>query len=441
MSQHSQPPSSTGLRVGDLLRSESVGGILLLVAAVLAVGFANSGLQEVYFGVRDSYLGGELLGLDLRLSLGHWAADGLLAVFFFLAGLELKQEFVAGALRRPARAILPVAAAFGGVAVPAIIYVLMNLGNPDGLRGWAIPTATDIAFAMAVLAVIGSSLPVAMRTFLLTLAIVDDLIAITIIATFYTSELSLGHLFGSLGVIIIYAVVANLSERWLRSNLAASWFVLLPIGIVAWALLLNSGVHATIAGVLLAFMVPVHPRGRKGRAEGLAHRLEHHIRPLSAGVCVPVFAFFSAGVAVGGWSGLAGPIGDPIALGIIVGLVVGKIIGITGTTFVATRFPGVALEKGLAWIDILGLAAIGGIGFTVSLLVSELSFGQGSALDDIGKVGILSASLLAAVVASIILVPRNRHHRRAALPQRVDADVQGLPGVVDPPKDFRAKGD
>ena len=441
MSQHSQPPSSTGLRVGDLLRSESVGGILLLVAAVLAVGFANSGLQEVYFGVRDSYLGGELLGLDLRLSLGHWAADGLLAVFFFLAGLELKQEFVAGALRRPARAVLPVAAAFGGVAVPAIIYVLMNLGNPDGLRGWAIPTATDIAFAMAVLAVIGSSLPVAMRTFLLTLAIVDDLIAITIIATFYTSELSLGHLFGSLGVIIIYAVVANLSERWLRSNLAASWFVLLPIGIVAWALLLNSGVHATIAGVLLAFMVPVHPRGRKGRAEGLAHRLEHHIRPLSAGVCVPVFAFFSAGVAVGGWSGLAGSIGDPIALGIIVGLVVGKIIGITGTTFVATRFPGVALEKGLAWIDILGLAAIGGIGFTVSLLVSELSFGQGSALDDSGKVGILSAYLLAAVVASIILVPRNRHYRRAALPQRVDADVQGLPGVVEPPKDFRAKGD
>ena len=179
----------------------------------------------------------------------------------------------------------------------------------------------------------------------------------------------------------------------------------------------------------------------QGRAEGLAHRLEHHIRPLSAGVCVPVFAFFSAGVAVGGWSGLAGSIGDPIALGIIVGLVVGKIIGITGTTFVATRFPGVALEKGLAWIDILGLAAIGGIGFTVSLLVSELSFGQGSALDDIGKVGILSASLLAAVVASIILVPRNRHHRRAALPHRVDADVQGLPGVVDPPKDFRAKGD
>ena len=364
MSQHSQPPSSTGLRVGDLLRSESVGGILLLVAAVLAVGFANSGLQGVYFGVRDSYLGGELFGLDLRLSLGHWAADGLLAVFFFLAGLELKQEFVAGALRRPARAILPVAAAFGGVAVPAIIYVLMNLGNPDGLRGWAIPTATDIAFAMAVLAVIGSSLPVAMRTFLLTLAIVDDLIAITIIATFYTSELSLGHLFGSLGVIIIYGLVANLSERWLRSNLAASWFVLLPIGIVAWALLLNSGVHATIAGVLLAFMVPVHPRGRKGRAEGLAHRLEHHIRPL-AGVCVPVFAFFSAGVAVGGWSGLPDRSATRSRRGSSSGWSSARSSGSPGRLLCGHPLPGCRVEKGLAWIDILGLAAIGGIGFTV----------------------------------------------------------------------------
>ena len=246
-------------RISNLLRTESIGGIFLLIAALLAILFANTALQDAYFTVRGTYLGGELLGLDLKLSIGHWAADGLLAVFFFMAGLELKQEFVAGDLRNPARAVIPVAAAFGGVAIPAIIYAVINLGNPDGLNGWAIPTATDIAFAMAVLAVIGSSLPAAMRTFLLTLAIVDDLIAITIIAIFYTSQLNLGYLFGSLAVVVVYGVIANRSERWFRHNLGSSWFLLLPVGTVAWALLLNSGVHATIAGVLLAFTIPVHP--------------------------------------------------------------------------------------------------------------------------------------------------------------------------------------
>lgn len=403
-----------------MLRTESVGGILLLIAAVLALVFANTGLQDSYFALRGTYFGGEIFGLDLNLSLGHWAADGLLAVFFFMAGLELKQEFVAGDLRSPARAIIPVAAAFGGVAVPALIYVLINLGDGDGLRGWAIPTATDIAFAMAVLAVIGSSLPVAMRTFLLTLAIVDDLIAITIIAIFYTSELQLGYLGAALLVVLIYGVIANRSEKWFRGNIGTSWFLLLPIGTVAWALLLNSGVHATIAGVLLAFTLPVHPRGRQSREEGLAHMMEHYIRPLSAGFCVPVFAFFSAGVAVGGFDGLTAAIGDPIALGIIAGLVLGKMVGITGTTYLATRLPGVDLSADLTWIDVLGLAAIGGIGFTVSLLVSELSFGQGSPLDDIGKVGILTASLLAAIVASVILVPRNRYYRKQQQLQTAD---------------------
>ncbi len=420
-------------RVGGLLRTESVGGILLLIAAVAALVFANSGLQDGYFALRSTYLGAELPGLDLRLSVGHWAADGLLAVFFFIAGLELKQEFVAGALRNPARAVLPVAAAFGGVAVPAVIYALVNLPNPEGQAGWAIPTATDIAFAMAVLAVIGSSLPIAMRTFLLTLAIVDDLIAITIIAIFYTSQLNLGYLFASLGVVIGYGVVANLWERRLRSRLAATWLVLLPIGMVAWALLLNSGVHATIAGVLLAFTLPVHPRGRHSREEGLAHRLEHHIRPLSAGFCVPVFAFFSAGVAVGGWSGLTSSLGDRIALGIILGLVVGKMVGITGTTFLATRLRGIDLDEDLSWLDVLGLAAVAGIGFTVSLLVSELSFGQGSPLDDIGKVGILTASLLAAVLACVILIPRNRRFRRRALAALADLDADGVPDIFEAP--------
>lgn len=420
-------------RISNLLRTESIGGILLLIAAVLALIFANTGLADLYFQIRGSYLGGEVLGLDLRLSIGHWAADGLLAVFFFMVGLELKQEFIAGDLRNPRRALVPVAAAFGGVAVPAIIYAVVNLANPQALNGWAIPTATDIAFAVAVLAVIGSAMPIAMRTFLLTLAIVDDLVAITIIAIFYASDLNLGYLLGALAVVAVYGLVANRAEKWFRGHLAASWLLLLPIGVVAWALLLNSGIHATIAGVLLAFTLPVHPRGEQSRETGLAHQLEHYIRPLSAGFCVPVFAFFSAGVAVGGWSGLTSALSSPIAIGIICGLVLGKMIGITGTTFLVTRFKGVKLDQELSWIDVLGLAAIAGIGFTVSLLVSELSFGQGSALDDIGKVGILTASLLAAIVGSIIVIPRNRYYRKIALLDQLDADADGVPDVFEAP--------
>lgn len=418
-------------RFNNLLRTESIGGILLLVAAVLALIFANSGLADVYFTTRGTYLGGEILGLDLRLSIGHWAADGLLAIFFFMVGLELKQEFVAGDLRNPRRALVPVAAAFGGVAVPAIIYTLINWGNPEALNGWAIPTATDIAFAVAVLAVVGSHMPLAMRTFLLTLAIVDDLIAITIIAIFYASDVKLGFLFASLAVIAVYGFIANKSEKWFRSNLRMSWFLLLPIGIVAWALLLNSGIHATIAGVLLAITLPVHPRGEQNRHGGLAHMLEHYIRPLSAGFCVPVFAFFSAGVAVGGFSGLASAMGSPIALGIIFGLVLGKIIGITGTTFLMTRFKGIELDAELRWIDMIGLSCLAGIGFTVSMLVCELSFGQGTALDGVGKVGILSASLFAAILGAILVLPRNGYYKKLDRRESLDPDADGVPGVVE----------
>ncbi len=418
-------------RINNLLRTESIGGILLLIAAVLALIFANSGLADFYFNTRGTYLGGEVLGLNLRLSIGHWAADGLLAIFFFMVGLELKQEFVAGDLRNPRRALVPVAAAFGGVAVPAIIYTIVNWGNGEALNGWAIPTATDIAFAVAVLAVVGSHMPLAMRTFLLTLAIVDDLIAITIIAIFYASDVNFGFLLGALAVVALYGFIANKSERWFRNNLHMSWVLLLPIGIVAWALLLNSGIHATISGVLLAFTLPVHPRGEQDRDAGLAHLLEHYIRPLSAGVCVPIFAFFSAGVAVGGVSGLASAMGSTIAMGIIMGLVLGKIIGITGTTFLLTRFKGIELDAELRWIDMIGLSALAGIGFTVSMLVCELSFGQGTELDGVGKVGILSASLFAAILGAIVVTPRNRYYRSLDRRESLDPDADGIPGVVE----------
>lgn len=428
-------------RIQSVLRTESVGGILLLVATLLAVVMANSPLSETYFAIRDVHIGGAIGPVDLDLSIGHWAADGLLAVFFFMAGLELKREFVAGDLRDPRRALLPIVAAFCGAAVPAVFYIIVaSRGDVEALRGWAIPSATDIAFALAVLAVIGSHLPTALRTFLLTLAIVDDLIAIVIIAVFYTSDLRPIFLLAFLVPVAAYALVARRGERWLRRNHWGAWFVLLPIGVVAWALLLNSGVHATIAGVVLSFTIPVLPSddvtiaadeelGHNPAEHGPAHQLEHAIRPLSAGVCVPIFAFFSAGVAIGGFSGLVSALREPVALGVIVGLVIGKIVGIAGGTFLVTRFRGVHLDPDIAWIDLIGLGALGGIGFTVSLLVAELSFPLGSANGDAAKIGILLASFGAALIAALVLAPRNRHYRAVEASERVDADADGVPDL------------
>ena len=430
-------------RIQEVLRTESVGGILLLVATVLAVVMANSPLSETYFAVRDLHLGGQLGPLDLDLSIGHWAADGLLAVFFFMAGLELKREFVAGDLRDPRRALLPIVAAFCGAAIPALFYVIVaQSGGVEALKGWAIPAATDIAFALAVLAVIGSHLPSALRTFLLTLAIVDDLIAIVVIAIFYTSDLRPAFLLAFFVPVALYALVARRGERWLRRNPWGVWVVLLPIGAVAWVLLLNSGVHATIAGVVLGFTVPVlaaddvvmaadEKLGHEAAQHGPAHEFEHLIRPLSAGVCVPIFAFFSAGVAIGGWSGLMSAVRDPVALGVLVGLILGKIVGIAGGTFLVTRLRGVDLDPDIAWIDLIGLGALGGIGFTVSLLVAELSFPVGSAGVDAAKIGILLASVGAAVVAALILSPRNRHYRAVEASERVDLDADGVPDLFE----------
>jgi len=413
-------------RINEILRRESVGGILLLIAALAAMLCANLA-PEFYFGLRDLHLGGNVLGLHLDLSIGHWAADGLLAVFFFLVGLELKREFVTGDLRDPKTALVPVVAAVGGVAVPALIYVAFTFTDPGARVGWAIPAATDIAFALAVLAVIGSHLPAALRTFLLTLAVADDLIAITIIAFFYTRDLRLEYLLGGLVPIVLFALVAHRGQRILSRHGWAAFLLLVPIGLVAWALAYNSGVHATVAGVLLAFGVPVHPARGDDNAHGLAEILEHKVRPFSASVAVPVFAFFSAGVAVGGWSGFVAAVTSPIGLGVIFGLVVGKAIGISGATWLVTRLRHARLDPDLAWIDVFGLAVLGGIGFTVSLLVSELSFGQGTPNDDIGKVAILTASVLAAVLAALLLGSRNRHYREVEAAEQVDADADGIP--------------
>ncbi|MBA3417345.1 MAG: Na+/H+ antiporter NhaA [Geodermatophilaceae bacterium] len=413
-------------RIADVLRKETVGGALLLVATVLALVWANSPWGDAYSWLRDFSFGPGALQLDLTA--GQWAADGLLAVFFFVAGLELKREFVAGDLRDPRRAALPVAAAVGGMVVPALLFVLVNRNTGGGaLQGWAIPTATDIAFALAVLAVISSHLPSALRTFLLTLAVVDDLFAITIIAVFFTADLAVTPL---LLALLPLAGFAILVQRRVRS-----WWLLLPLAAAAWTLVHASGVHATVAGVLLGFAVPVLRSERAGGPEagpGLAEHFEHRFRPLSAGIAVPVFAFLSAGVAIGGLAGLGDALRDPIAIGIIAGLVLGKVIGIFGATFLVARFSHAALDEDLTWVDVLGLALLAGIGFTVSLLIGELAFGAGSERDEHVKIAVLAGSLLAATLAAAVLRVRNRTYRRIEEAERVDSDRDGIPDVYQP---------
>ncbi len=387
-------------RLADVLRDETIGGALLLVSAVVAVVWANSPWADAYESMRDYTVGPAALHLDLSLARG--AADGLLALFVFVAGLELKREFLAGDLRDARRAAVPVAAAFGGVIVPALLYTVINLGGAT--KGWAIPTATDIAFALAVLAVLGRNLPTALRTFLLTLAVVDDLIAIVIIAVFYTASLSVGAL---LAALVPFAAFTFLVQRRVRS-----WWLLLPLGFATWALVHASGVHATVAGVLLALAVPVLSRTRGGQepADGLAEAFEHRFRPISAGVAVPVFALMAAGVSLRG--GIGEAYTDPIAVGIMVGLIAGKPIGITAATWLTARLTGARMGLGMAWIDMVGLAFLAGMGFTVSLLISELSFGAGSTGDTYAKTAVLTGSLVAALLGSAILRLRERTYRR-----------------------------
>jgi NhaA family Na+:H+ antiporter len=413
-----QAPHSIWRGIHQTLQQDTVGGALLVVATALALVLANTGASDFYLSVRDFTFGPE--ALHLNLSVGAWAADGLLAIFFFVVGLELKEEFVAGKLRNPKTAALPIAAAVGGVAVPALIYVLVNLqSGPDALQGWAIPAATDIAFAVAVIAVVGKFLPPALRTFLLTLAVVDDLIAISIIAIFYTDHIEFVPLALAAVPLAIFAVLVQRGVR--------AWWILIPLGLATWALIHASGIHATVAGVLLGFMVPVvatkRARVRVGEDangkpiyDGLAAHFADRWSVVSTAVAVPVFAFFSAGVVVGGLSGLVESFQDTIALGIVAGLVLGKPLGIALTTFLVTRLPGLRLDPSIRWVDLVGMAFVAGIGFTVSLLVGELSFGVGSESDDHVKVGVLAGSLIAAAIGAAILSGRNRVYRREVTP-------------------------
>jgi len=405
-------------RFAEILRKETVGGLLLLFAASVALVWANSPWSATYRHMAEFVVGPD--SLHLNLSLASWASDGLLAIFFFVVGVELKREFVAGDLRDPARAALPIAAAVGGMVVPAGIFITISLvgGQPENLDGWAVPIATDIAFALTVLAVLSTHLPTALRTFLLTLAVVDDLLAIIVIAAFFTEHVSPMPLALALVPGGLFALAVQRGVR--------QWWVLLPLAIGTWGLVHASGIHATVAGVLLGFAVPV--LGPRASAE----HFEHALRPVSAGFAVPVFAFFAAGVTVGGWTGLGQALGHPVTLGVIVGLVVGKPLGVWLTAFLLAKFTHATLDDDLAWRDVLGVALLAGIGFTVSLLIGELAFAYGSVSAADVKIGVLTGSVLAGTLAAVVLVSRNAVYRRIHEREITDADGDGVPDVYEP---------
>ncbi|HWS57929.1 MAG TPA: Na+/H+ antiporter NhaA [Actinotalea sp.] len=385
--------------LADTLRTEKAGGALLLLGTAIALLWANSGAADSYEAMQEIVVGPAALHLDLTLE--QWATDGLLTIFFFVVGLELKREIVDGELRRPATAALPIVAAVGGMLVPAALYLAVNLTASGGdPRGWAVPTATDIAFAVAVLAVVGRSLPNSLRAFLLTLAVVDDLLAIIVIAVFYSESIDLGLL----GLSLLTAGVFGVAVQ----RRVTTPFLLVPLALLTWALMHASGVHATIAGVILGLVVP--GIARAGEDESLASRFEHFWRPVSAGFAVPVFALFAAGVALDP-AALAAAAADPVAQGVALGLVLGKPIGIVAATWLVSTVTRTPLARGLGWGDVVAIGFVAGIGFTVSLLIGSLAFGEGSASADHVRAAILIASLGAALLGGALLVQRDRHHR------------------------------
>ncbi|MEW2172169.1 Na+/H+ antiporter NhaA [Streptomyces sp. NPDC007027] len=401
--------------IASALRAETVGGLALLGAAVVALVWANSPWREIYEQVRDFHFGVPALGLDL--SVGHWTSDGLLSVFFLIAGIELKREMVSGELRTPATAALPVIAAASGMIVPAAVYLTVSGAGGGSHDGWAVPMATDIAFALAVLAVISTHLPAALRAFLLTLAVVDDLGAILVIAVFFTSDLNLFALGGAVIGLVVFFV--------LQRSRVKGWWWYAPLGIVVWALTYNSGVHATVAGVAMGLILRTTPD--KGEEASPAARTQHVLHPFSASVAVPLFALFAAGIGVSA-TAFADVFTRPETLGVVLGLTVGKTVGIFAGTYLAVRYTRARLNPDLAWADVFGLATLGGIGFTVALLIGDLAF-PSSELGDEVKAAVLLASVLSAAVAAALLRRRNRLYRELCEAEDVDSDADGIPDI------------
>ncbi|MQA63041.1 MAG: Na+/H+ antiporter NhaA [Actinophytocola sp.] len=381
------------------LRTETTGGIVLLVAAAVAVLWANSALGEGYMALRETEIGPE--ALHLKLSIGDWAKDGMLALFFFVVGLELKRELIVGELSNVKAAALPIVAAIGGMVVPALIALAISWGEPGFEKTWAVPMATDIAFALGVLALTGRHLPSSARLFLLSLAVVDDLGAIIIIAVVFTASFSIIASAVAVASLLTYATLQKLRVR-------SSWFYV-PIAVVTWIAIHEVGIHATIAGVALGLLTRVRPD--PGEEEAPAIRLEHRLQPYSALVAVPLYALFAAGVPIDGDS-LTEVFTGGIPLGIMTGLILGKLIGVVGFSALAVRFGLGKLPHRTNWRDLTALSVLGGVGFTVSLLIAELAL----PVDEFGsevetaKSAVLIASVTASLLAAAMLRGRNRAH-------------------------------
>jgi NhaA family Na+:H+ antiporter len=380
----------------DFLSSEAAGGLILMASAACALVIANSALAPTYFGALESYLG--------PMNVSHWVNDGLMAVFFLLVGLEIKREMLDGQLASWSNRALPGIAAAGGMLAPALIYLPFNAGSPETARGWAIPTATDIAFALGVMSLLGPRVPAALKVFLAALAIIDDLGAVVIIALFYTGEISTLNL-GLAAATFAVLVAMN------RGGVGRLWLYLL-VGAALWFFVLRSGIHATIAGVLLALTIPLRPAPGHpdDMAHSLLHRLEHALLKPVAFLVVPVFGFANAGVSFAGLG--LDTIAQPLTLGVTLGLLAGKLIGVFGASALAIKLGVATLPFRVSWTHLLGVSLLCGIGFTMSLFIGLLAFADYPQMQAGVKIGILIGSLLAGLLGWLVL-------RLAPMPKEV----------------------
>jgi NhaA family Na+:H+ antiporter len=385
------PPRPSFLQA--FLRSEALGGYVLMAAALAALIIANSPAAPLYFDVLGSKLGFQAGPIVLHETVLHWINDGLMAVFFLLVGLEIKREVLDGQLRGVSRIVLPGIAALGGMVAPALIYVLINIGSPETLRGWAIPAATDIAFALGILALLGSRVPTSLKIFLTALAILDDLGAIIIIALFYTAQLKVVAL-AMAGALLVCLFCLN------RAGVTRLTPYLL-IGAVLWYFVLKSGVHATLAGVALALTIPLSPRnaGKPG-AHSPLHDLEHALHKPVALLIVPIFGFANAGVSFAGM-GLAS-LAQPVPMGVALGLFLGKQLGVFGFAWLAIKAGVASLPRHATFTQLYGIALLCGIGFTMSLFIGALAFTDAASVDAT-KIGVLAGSLASGLIGFLLL--------------------------------------
>ncbi|MCG7573687.1 Na+/H+ antiporter NhaA [Phaeobacter sp. CNT1-3] len=373
--------------IDKFFRHEASGGILLMLSAVAALIVANSALSVFYEDFLGAYFAVTLDGVGLKKPLILWINDGLMAIFFFLIGLELKREMMEGKLKNPADVVLPGMAAVGGMVMPALIFVALNWGLPS-VTGWAIPAATDIAFALGILALMGSRAPASLKVFLLTLAILDDLGAIIIIALFYTAELKIDYLY--LALIPLGGLI------WLNLKGAHRMAPMILLGVVMWFFVLKSGVHATLAGVITAFCIPMKDKWGKSPL----HSLEHALTPYVLYLIIPVFAFANAGVVLQGMT--IADLFAPLPLGIALGLILGKQAGVFGVTFLMVKAGMARMPHGANWLHIYGVACLAGIGFTMSLFIGSLSFSDAAMMNQV-RMGVLSGSAISAILGAAAL--------------------------------------